>query len=55
MKSTHDSRFAVDSLSRNALSCNHAESEPATPNPHSVEGPEAAGWESAWIDLGGEG
>jgi hypothetical protein len=55
MKFTNDLRFAADSLWGNAVPPNHPEPEPVTPSTHPADSAEGANWESAWIDLGGEG
>ncbi len=55
MKTANDLRFAADSLWGNALPPANPEGEPATPGTHSADSVEGANWESAWIDLGGEG
>jgi hypothetical protein len=49
MKATYDLRFVV-SLRPASVPCNHPESENVP-----ADSADGANWESAWIDLGGEG
>ena len=55
MKCANDLRFAADSLWRNAVPSGHPEGEPVPPSTYPADSAEVANWESAWIDLGGEG
>jgi hypothetical protein len=55
MKFTTDLRFSADSLWGNAVPPSHPEPEPVMPSTHPADSVDGANWESAWIDLGGEG
>ena len=55
MKNATDLRFAFDSFWGSSAQPAHPEPENIGPGPHSSDSDDLASWESAWIDLGGEG
>jgi hypothetical protein len=55
MKTTNELRFTPESFCAGSTRMAHSEPESANPGTHPSDPADGANWESAWIDLGGEG